>query len=146
MKRKVFFGIFLVVICMTLVGCGKEEVNYDEGKALLNDEIIEKIKDDVISDIYTTKLEWKYEDEVLSSSNARINAGSQEVADVNKFTSVTVTSSEKYDDYNYRVYGVLYGKDDYNRTIERNYYIVLYCEEQDDGSCNVEFGGLSIES
>lgn len=146
MKRKTLFGIFLIVICMTLVGCGKEkEVNYDEGKALLNDEIIEKIEEEVIGTVDKSKLSGSYEYKVLSAANARINAGTANVQDVNKFTEVSVSSNEKYDNYNYRVYGLLIGKDDYNRTITKNYYIQVYCESQDDGSCEVEFGGLSIE-
>lgn len=144
--KKILFGIFLIVICLTLVGCGKEKnVNYDEGKTLLNDEIIEKIEKEVLGSFDKSKLSGSYEYKILSAANARVRAGTTNVQDVNKFTEVLVSSNEKYDNYNYRVYGLLIGKDDYNRTITKNYYIEVYCESRDDGSCDVEFGGLSIE-
>lgn len=146
MEKKLLGILFCGILILGLTGCGKEEkheANY-EGLTPLTFNIIERIKDEVLDSDDNNKLSSFYEWQVLYSANARIEHGFGEVDEVTEYIAVSVTSHKQYNEYGYRFYGTLYGKDEYNATIPVDYYITIYCEEQENDSCLVDFGGLSI--
>lgn len=142
--------IFLIIggIVLTNINKRKKEkiVDLNDGKVLLTEEAEEYLRSEILSD---NELKYTYIEKILRGANNRILGGIlAEVDGVSKFTGCDVRTVDKKDEYNLRVYGNLYGEDDYKNKITKQYYANFYLikDETNETIGRVVYDGFSINT
>lgn len=134
--------VVLAILYMVRVNnISDREYDPNDYRKILTEDIIEEIKNEVLNPFDENKLSYYFENKNLYYANMRI----QNNPNIDEYIAIEVTSSKPYDEYEYRVYGKIYGKDRYNKVIVKNFYISLYCDIKDDGTYEIEQHGLTME-
>lgn len=142
-----YLKIFVVICLIPLImfGCGKDEPTTN--KELLTEERVSILEEKIY--LQSEKLNYKalkssYVDDIISGANARISAGSTEVSDFQSFFRFELSYGEKVNDYEYSVYGTLYGKDNFGYQKFKLVNASFHCEKTAETECNVKFDGFSL--
>ena len=89
---------------------------------MLNDEMLKAIKAKISDKNYSEVIGWSFRFAFKDLKEAKFE----------------ITNQKKESQYTYVVYGVLYGKDNYNQSIKQNVKIVYYCIENKSESTGYE--------
>lgn len=149
MERKILSFLLVGFLVVGLTGCGSSKDDETINKLKLTEKNLEVLENKVITKLEKVGYEdinTMYKQQILTYANNRVSAGSQDSKDVKKYTSVELSSYDLEDDYNFKVYGVLTGKDEYNSDVQKQFYISFYCTDDGNGNCEVSTGGLSISN
>ena len=141
--KKIKCGLFCILFILVLSGCGDNEETTSH--IPLTDSMIKDIESSIFDEFDTTKLNSMWEYRILGYANARVSVDSYDSKDVKEYTTLTVTSSEKIDAENYRVYGYFEGFDDFNNSISKQFYVDFFYNDK-EGEQELESGNLTIKN
>lgn len=146
--KKLLALLLAGLLCFALCACSgssKNEYDPSEGNVLITSDMINEIRNTVLENGEYGKLTYSFESDSLRAANARIGVSSG-YEDVKEFTDIEISSEDYYDDWHYRFYGKIYGKDTYNNFISYDFSITIKCKENASSESGyvIERDGISI--
>lgn len=144
--KKIKLLLISVLLVLSLVACGESSKNtYDpsDGNVTITKDMLDDIREVVLDG---EGLSFSHEYSALSVANARIGVMSG-YEHMKEFTSIKITSGDYYDDWHYRFYGQIYGKDSYNSPVKYKFYYQVKCAEDstEEKGYKIERDGIGIE-
>ena len=137
-----------IILCLSVTACGGGKKNkYDpsQGNILITDDMVSEIREAVLKTGKYGALSYSFEADALRAANARIGVSSG-YEDIKEFTSIQITSEDFHDDWHYRFYGTIFGKNIYNKNVAYDFSITIVCAENSAtaNGYKIQRDGISI--